>query len=79
MYDFNIDIYMYLLSYYSIDATFSKRKGRCVNDAAQHEHQCNADMRKLFTDYRPALALFARRLIHAGEEFRYDYGVKHLP
>uniref|UniRef100_K1QLW0 SET domain-containing protein n=1 Tax=Magallana gigas TaxID=29159 RepID=K1QLW0_MAGGI len=53
--------------------------GRFVNDAPRHDHQCNADMEKLFIDYRPVLVLFARRFIKAGEEIRYDYGVKNLP
>lgn len=65
--------------FFSIDGTFSKRMGRFVNDAPRHEHQCNADMEKLFIDYRPVLVLFARRFIKAGEEIRYDYGVKNLP
>ena len=71
---------MYLLNYFfSIDATFSKRKGRYVNDAARHEELCNAEIRMLYVNYNPVLALFARRFIHAGEEIRYDYGTTDLP
>ena len=73
-------MYMYLLNYFfSIDATFSKRKGRYVNDAARHEELCNAEIRMLYVNYNPVLALFARRFIHAGEEIRYDYGTTDLP
>ena len=79
-YTYSKQMYMYLLNYFfSIDATFSKRKGRYVNDAARHEELCNAEIRMLYVNYNPVLALFARRFIHAGEEIRYDYGTTDLP
>jgi hypothetical protein len=68
-----------IICLFSIDATFSKRMGRYVNDAASSNPACNANMVKVFVDYRPYLALFAKRCIQAGEEIRYDYGVDGLP
>ena len=67
-----------LFFFCSIDATFSKRRGRYANDAPRSDPQCNAEVLPFYLDYRPYLALFARRYIHAGEEIRYDYGVKKL-
>ncbi|XP_078329658.1 uncharacterized protein LOC144624151 [Crassostrea virginica] len=63
---------------FCIDATFSKRFGRFINDAARIDPACNAEMATLFVNKKPALALFARRFIPAGEEIRYDYGVPDL-
>ena len=67
-----------LFFFCSIDATFSKRRGRYANDAPRSDPRCNAEVLPFYLDYRPYLALFARRYIHAGEEIRYDYGVKNL-
>lgn len=53
--------------------------GRYINDAPRHENECNANIEKIIVDYKPALVLFARRFINAGEEIKYDYGVKNLP
>ncbi|XP_062612699.1 N-lysine methyltransferase KMT5A-like [Saccostrea cucullata] len=67
------------IRFHHIDATFSKRIGRYVNDAAKSNHENNAEMVQLYLDGRPYLALFATRYIKPGEEIRYDYGVKDLP
>ena len=53
--------------------------GRYANDAPRIDPQCNAEVLHMFVDYRPYLVLLARRFIPAGEEIRYDYGVKNLP
>ena len=42
-------------------------------------HKANSMMKIVEVDGAPVLALFAKRLILAGEEVRYDYGVKNLP
>ena len=63
--------------FFSIDATFSKRKGKFVNDDVPAK--ANAKMRLLVMDKKPVLALFAKREINVNEEIRYDYGVNNLP
>ncbi|XP_052097931.1 N-lysine methyltransferase KMT5A-like [Mytilus californianus] len=56
----------------SIDATFSKQKGRFVNDGVGADE--NAVMKKIVVDRSPHLVLFAIRDINSGDEVRYDYG-----
>ena len=62
---------------FSIDATFSEKKGRFVNDA--ESFKANARMRLINVDEQPVLALFAKRRTNTEEEIRFDYGVKNLP
>ena len=63
----------------SVDATFSSGLGRLVNDASPNKPNCNCVMRKIKTETKTYLALYALRDIAIGEELRYDYGVKDLP
>ena len=63
--------------YYSVDGTFSQRMGRMINDGIGEDQ--NAEMRRLYIDEHPYLAVFATRDILPGEEIRYDYGIKTLP
>ncbi|KAJ8307882.1 hypothetical protein KUTeg_011496 [Tegillarca granosa] len=60
-----------------MDGTFSKRKGRYINDGIGKEQ--NAVMKMIEVNNRPHLAVFATRKILKGEEIRYDYGVTNLP
>lgn len=61
----------------SVDATFSKRKGRYVNDG--YGGQQNSVMKVIEVTSIPHLALFATQNIKKGEEICYDYGVLTLP
>ena len=54
-----------------IDATHSDGLGRLFND---EEKRPNAVMKKIVTNTRVSLCLFALRNISAGDEIRYDYG-----
>lgn len=60
-----------------MDGTFSKRKGRYINDGIGSEQ--NSTMKMVQLHNRPYLAVFASRKILKGEEIRYDYGVPDLP
>lgn len=62
---------------YSIDATFSKRKGRFINDG--YGGSQNSYMKVVTIRGEPHLAVFATKHIKKGEEVRYDYGVPSLP
>ena len=62
---------------FSIDATFSERKGKYVND--EESSKANARMRLMNIDEEPVLALFAKRHINQDKEICFDYGVKNLP
>ena len=72
---------MHCFPVWRIDATFSQRKGRYVNDAPLKSKENNAEMKLLKVDGVPHLALFASRKIFKNEEIRYDYGdsIENLP
>ena len=55
----------------SIDATHSDGLGRLIND---EEKRPNAVMKKIVTNTRVSLCVFALRNISPGDEIRYDYG-----
>lgn len=61
----------------SIDGTFSKGKGRYINDGCGGNQ--NSYIQLVIVRGRPHLAVFAKRNIKAGEEIVYDYGVPSLP
>lgn len=63
--------------FYSVDATFSPRLGKMVNDATGKQQ--NAAMRQITVDGKLHLAMFAIKDVEEGEEVRYDYGVRDLP
>lgn len=60
-----------------IDGTFSKGKGRYINDGCGGNQ--NASIQLVMVRSRPHLAVFAKRNIKEGEEILYDYGVPSLP
>lgn len=62
-----------------MDGTYSKQKGKYVNDAAPKSKQNNSVMKILEVDGVPHLVQYASRKICKGEEIRYDYGEKNLP
>ena len=65
-----------ILIYYSIDATYSKRLGKFVNDSIS----TNCRMKLIETVMGPKLCLFANpEGIKKGMELRYNYGEKNLP
>lgn len=66
-----------VLFIFSIDGTFSKTKGKFVNDAVGSEK--NSTMLLITVKDTPHLCLFATKHIKTGTEIRYDYGVSNLP
>ena len=66
-----------LCLFYSIDATFSKRKCRYINDGCGGKQ--NSTIKPVIVRGKPHLAVFAQRNIKKGEEILYDYGVTSLP
>ncbi|XP_033730273.1 N-lysine methyltransferase KMT5A-like, partial [Pecten maximus] len=62
---------------YCVDATFSKRICRYVNDGIGECQNCIMKQ-ELYGD-RPHLCLYANKDIAVGDELRYDYGVSDLP
>lgn len=65
------------MSDYSIDATFSRRKGKFINDGFGGSQ--NAEVKLVKVGGTSHLAIFATRNIKAGEQVLYDYGVSSLP
>ena len=63
--------------YFSIDATHSSQMGRLVNDGPPAVANCK--MKKIIIGNQPALALFAIKPIHPGDQLLYDYGGLNLP
>ncbi|XP_071150859.1 cell adhesion molecule Dscam2-like isoform X2 [Mytilus edulis] len=60
-----------------VDATFSKRIGKYVNDGIK---SCqNARVRRIIVDTIPRVAIYAVQDISPGTEILYDYGVNDLP
>ena len=55
------DVLILHISTHRIDGTFSKLKGRYVNDAAFKSKENNAIMKILEVDGAPHVVLFARR------------------
>uniref|UniRef100_A0A8W8NXV7 SET domain-containing protein n=1 Tax=Magallana gigas TaxID=29159 RepID=A0A8W8NXV7_MAGGI len=82
-YPLNLGSFIYLFSFkdkqFWVDGTYSKQKGKYVNDAAPKSKQNNSVMKILEVDGVPHLVLYASRKICKGEEIRYDYGEKNLP
>ena len=68
---------MCTLSVYSIDATFSKTKGRYMNDGFGGTQ--NAEVKVVKVGGKSHLAAFASRNIKSGEQVLFDYGVTSLP
>ncbi|XP_062606599.1 uncharacterized protein LOC134268369 isoform X2 [Saccostrea cucullata] len=77
-YPLSLGSYIFFFLKMCIDATFSTRIGRYVNDSPSADPNCNTEMLRIQMEDRHHLVLFAKRYIHAGEEIRYDYGVTGL-
>lgn len=62
-----------------MDASNNERLGRYVNDAPPRSRACNCYVKAAFVNGEPHVLIFAKRMIKAGSEIRYDYGGKDLP
>ncbi|XP_069121058.1 myosin heavy chain, skeletal muscle-like isoform X4 [Argopecten irradians] len=62
---------------FCVDATFSKRMCKYVNDGIGESQNCV--MKQEVFDERPHLCLYAKKDLAVGDELRYDYGVSDLP
>lgn len=64
--------------HFSIDATDEPTSGPCYGRLVNHgrKNDRNSVMKVLAVDGAPTLCLFASKVIPAGAEILYDYGVK---
>ena len=69
-------IFTTVISFLSIDATNSDRKGKILNDAWVRP---NAVVKKVVVADQPRLAIFALVPISKSQEIRFDYGDKTAP
>ncbi|XP_069108879.1 uncharacterized protein [Argopecten irradians] len=80
-YPLRLGSFLYFITWrgkrYGVDATFSDRICRFVNDGVGRERN-SIMILETFNDH-PYLCLYASRNIAAGKEIRYDYGVNNLP
>ena len=76
-----ISNFPFYFCYCSIDATDEPSRGPLLGRLVNHgeKKEINAKTRILQTNRKPAMCLFALKVINVGEEILYDYGVKDLP